>query len=644
MADDSVYPLLVDHAEARLIHRLRDWDDENEDTPERTQKLTIAGTVQLKVSVGDRDLDDTYPVPAIALIFGCAEVGLKIQEKLLSKEWIDGAGAHSREPSVEAQSHVDEGPSQLVNGDVPEETISWKKFRSEALPSYIQIVTFTIPETNLTDDRRKDLEEQFPDVTITVKEAPIFELEKDAASKDDALEANIRKQYPQATVVTAMDLPTGPRALRQIAPVSGDVETQLQDFATFMTDYPPDGTFDVNVRHDQVWGALPFSRKMDIARARAIQVGRYCLMNLQYYYLNLVNLHILARKICYSKLEFATLLQFQFTNFEQEDNLPDINKPVIKAFEHLPVDTPLCRWIAIVFSYVWNTVEDGDYEAFLQKNSGLDPVALCRFLYAVAYVRDPHTKGGNSAVMQQWCSVHDHVAGSAEDKRCMAAERACKSKLMATVNSPNKAHNGSKRPFDGSSGLKQGKKFKHNNGYPHDSRPTSISSAAKEKDMERDGDDTTDDTKYIGKDFADDMSIVSRSHGDADNIPAVPTVGTNDPPRRKRGRPRKKNLVDAASDSNAQLPTGSRMLSGLAAMISSEHLGSLPFNSDFHLSKALDEEDTESTRVSTAERLPRSEEPTSERRTYAKAHPPGFFRQHLPKSQFLTQCGVFKED
>ncbi|KAL5384384.1 hypothetical protein PMIN02_009256 [Paraphaeosphaeria minitans] len=73
-----------------------------------------------------------------------------------------------------------------------------------------------------------------------------------------------------------MDLPTGPRALRQIAPVSGDVETQLQDFATFMTDYPPDGTFDVNVRHDQVWGALPFSRKMDIARARAIQVGRYC--------------------------------------------------------------------------------------------------------------------------------------------------------------------------------------------------------------------------------------------------------------------------------------------------------------------------------------------------------------------------------
>ncbi|KAL5384383.1 hypothetical protein PMIN02_009255 [Paraphaeosphaeria minitans] len=124
MADDSVYPLLVDHAEARLIHRLRDWDDENEDTPERTQKLTIAGTVQLKVSVGDRDLDDTYPVPAIALIFGCAEVGLKIQEKLLSKEWIDGAGAHSREPSVEAQSHVDEGPSQLVNGDVPEETVS----------------------------------------------------------------------------------------------------------------------------------------------------------------------------------------------------------------------------------------------------------------------------------------------------------------------------------------------------------------------------------------------------------------------------------------------------------------------------------------------------------------------------------------
>ncbi|OAG11808.1 uncharacterized protein CC84DRAFT_54969 [Paraphaeosphaeria sporulosa] len=861
MAEDSVHPLLVDDAEARLIHRLRDLDDEDEDTPERTQKLKSAGTVHLKVSVSDREFDDTYPVPATALIFGCAEVGLKIQEKLLSQQWIDGAGAQPHDPLVDAQGHVDEGLSQLVNGDISEETISWGKVRSEVLPSYIQNVTFTIAKTDLTDDRQKELQEKFPGVTITVKEAPtsqplsgpnrsakrlaapdyllekpngvkraIFELDKDATTEDDALEANIRKQYPWATVATAtaINVPIEPRAFRQTAPVVGDIESQLQDFATFMNDYPPDGLFDVNVRHDQIWGTLPFSRKMNIAHARAIQSGHYSetrapatrcgtcqrnnyackvyrqdfiekvastnhinlgegcqhcrllgnkcglppyracfaspparddlgmaeppglgraysgdllseaavtpqasrqvrlairsgieqfppvtnvgndgftsktdmielaqqlgltlaqpdilwtmytswrerstfrnydpgLMNLQYYYVNLVNLHIMARNICYSKLEFATLLQFQFTNLEQEDNLPDINKPVIKAFEHFPADAPLCRWIAIVYSYVWNTVEDGDYEAFLRKNSGLDPVALCKFLYAVAYVRDPHTKGGNSAVLQEWCSVHNHVEGSAEDKQCMTAERACKNRLMATRSSPNKADDGqnkpSKRPFDGRPGRKQDKKFKHNDGYQHDPRPKSRSSAV-EEDMRRDGDDSTDDEDCIGEDFArDSTGIVSRSLGNAGydrqqpNTPARQTVGTNDPPSRKRARPRKNNLVDDVNESSAQALKGSRVHSGLAAMISSEHLDSLPFNSDFDLGKALDDEDTESTRASTAERLPetlqrsiaRSEEPTSERRSArAKAHPPGFFRQNLPKSQFAnTMWGVFKDD
>lgn len=547
--------------------------------------------------------------------------------------------------------------------------ISWDKIRSEVVPSYVQDVTFTIAKSDLTDDRRKELEVRFPGVAITIKEASgfqlisapnrsakrqappdyplekpngvktvVFELDKDATTKDEALETNIRKQYSWATIVKAINVPTALGALRQSAPVVGDVgdvESQLQDFASFMTDYPPDGIFDFNVRHDQIWGALSLSKKINFAHARAIQAGRYsdtrapatrcgnckrnnydcktyrhdfiekvastnhinlgegcqhcrllgnkcglppyrvrsasppagndlgntvpsgvgrgysvdlssevtvttrassqlslanrtsiehspsvsiigkvsfarkpdmielaqqlgltltrpdivwtmytawrergtfrnydsASMNLQYYYLNLVNLYIMARQIRYSELEFATLLQFQFTNFEQEDNLPDINKPVIKAFKHLPADAPMCRWIAIVFSYVWNTVEDGDYEAFLKKNSGLDPVALCKFLYAVAYVRDPHTKGGNQAVLQQWCSVHDHIAGSLEDKRCMNAERACKNGLMATGISSNKVENGqtrlNKRPFDGPSGPKHGKKSKHKSGHQH---------------------------------------------------------------------------------------------------------------------------------------------------------------------------------
>ncbi|KAF2439666.1 hypothetical protein P171DRAFT_127389 [Karstenula rhodostoma CBS 690.94] len=653
MADDegTIYHLLLDKAEANFIHKLRDLDPDGEDpSSERIQKLTDAGTVQLKVSVGDRDLDGTYPVSATALVFGCAEVGLKIQEKLLSQEWIDGAECRSDHHSdaVGMQYHTDEDPSQLVNGKIANETISWDKIRSEVVPSYVQNVTFTIAKSDLMDDRQKELEEQFPGVTIKeasssqslsgpnrsakrqaapdytlekpngVKTA-VFELDKYATTRDEALEANIRKQFPWATIDPAINTPTTPRALRQMAPVVGDVENQLQDFTTFMTDYPPDGMFDVNVRHNQIWSTLPLPTKLNLAHARAIQIGRYSetrvpatrcgnckrnnyackiyrhdfiekvvstnhlslgegcqhcrllglkcdlppyrarsssspvgndmenagppragraysvdlsseatmtlrasrqlsvaknftwknemidlalelgltltrpdilwsiytawrdrgsirnyhasSMNLQYYYINLVNLHIMARSIGNPELEFATLLQFQITNFEQEDNLPDINKAVIKAFEHLPVQADLCRWIAIVFSYVWNTVEDGDYEDFLKKNIGVNKAALCKFLYAVAYVRDPHTEGGNLAVLQEWCTVHDHIANSAEDKYCMNAERACKNKLKATESSPNKADNGqnrlNKRSFEGPSGPRRPKKFKHNDGHQY---------------------------------------------------------------------------------------------------------------------------------------------------------------------------------
>lgn len=178
--------------------------------------------------------------------------------------------------------------------------------RSEIIPSYAQSVTFTIARNELTDDRRNEVEGRFPGVAIAVDEpsssqtvtkpndsakrraAPgsplkkpngvktaIFELDRDEVSKNHALEGDIRKQWPWTTVVMSPNIPTGPRALRQAASSSSDAESHLQEFAFAMADYPPDGMFDVNVRRDETWTALPFSRKTSIAHARAIQVGLY---------------------------------------------------------------------------------------------------------------------------------------------------------------------------------------------------------------------------------------------------------------------------------------------------------------------------------------------------------------------------------
>lgn len=99
---------------------------------------TDAGTVQLKVSVGDRDLDDTYSVPATTLIFGCAEVGLKVQEQLLSQEWSDGAEAQLDDSSnvVDAQGHTDEGPSQLVNRNISNDMVSQEALYKHSLHGF----------------------------------------------------------------------------------------------------------------------------------------------------------------------------------------------------------------------------------------------------------------------------------------------------------------------------------------------------------------------------------------------------------------------------------------------------------------------------------------------------------------------------
>lgn len=149
-------------------------------------------------------------------------------------------------------------------------------------------------------------------------------------------------------------------------------------------------------------------------------------MDIQKYYLDLVDLIIIAQTIDYSALAFAALLRFQATNFEQQEDLPDINLSVIRAFEHLPVQSPLCQWIAILFAFEWSAPEDGDYDEFISKNKGLDPAALSKFLYGVAYVRDDQTEGGNEAVHSRWFNVHYHIVDLERMEQCAREAERCR--------------------------------------------------------------------------------------------------------------------------------------------------------------------------------------------------------------------------
>ncbi|KAF2832536.1 hypothetical protein CC86DRAFT_341125 [Ophiobolus disseminans] len=150
--------------------------------------------------------------------------------------------------------------------------------------------------------------------------------------------------------------------------------------------------------------------------------------NLEHYYSNLVTLYILAFKQGEFDLAYIVLLRFQNTNYSRTGALPGVELAV-RAFEYLPQDSGLCQWLAVLYSFLWGTQNEGEYDQFTTYHSNLDTLALSKLMYAVAYVRDPFTEGHDFAVLLRWCSVHDHAEGSEEQRLCERSQLGLKMDL-----------------------------------------------------------------------------------------------------------------------------------------------------------------------------------------------------------------------
>lgn len=148
-------------------------------------------------------------------------------------------------------------------------------------------------------------------------------------------------------------------------------------------------------------------------------------LNLEHYYSNLVTIYTLALKQGELDLAYIVVLRFQNTSYSYPGKLPS-PKVATEAFKHLPTNTPLCRWFAILYSFRWGTVDNGDYWEFTKTWPGLDPTALSKLLYAVAYIRDHYTKGDNDAVLVRWCDVHDHDDDTWQERQCQEMHSALK--------------------------------------------------------------------------------------------------------------------------------------------------------------------------------------------------------------------------
>ncbi|KAI4702322.1 hypothetical protein J4E81_002685 [Alternaria sp. BMP 2799] len=140
-------------------------------------------------------------------------------------------------------------------------------------------------------------------------------------------------------------------------------------------------------------------------------------LTLDQYYQNLFTLYIVTylRKEYHSA--YTVLLRFQNTNYHETGELPSIEN-VVRAFEYLPTHAPLCRWIVILYSFLWGTQHYGSWDMFMNTHPSVKSRvrAVAKLLFGICYVRDPFTTGGDGAVRQQWCEVHNHSTGTREQE------------------------------------------------------------------------------------------------------------------------------------------------------------------------------------------------------------------------------------
>ena len=422
--------------------------------------------VTLSLKLGGRDIE-AFELNGAQLIQDCASIGAKIARKLLTSEEHDFEQVESpARDDISDKSHK-AAPGLTERALVAtehNESPSWESMKRAIIPQYVQRVSFAVGR-DLRSDDREDLHARFPDVTIIEQTTP----ENCPAGGDGDIENELESQFaadarpdrstqtewnpplldtsittvvevvPSSTLVATTPRPSllsrmsiDEPELRIKGIVSGSVEEVhmltsprrrsnsseilcVADRIGFQISSPP------KVIH-AIWAHWKNNREVkSFAQVRQ-------LVNLQRYYSNLVTLYILAHHKMESDLCFAVLLRIQNTNYAFPGQLPDVQAAVL-AFQYLPEDSDLCRWIAILFAFLWGTQQYQDHGHLLVEFPDLDRDALSKLLFAVAHIRDPFTKGHDTAVLESWCEVHHHREGDNEELKCREVRDSMKSQF-----------------------------------------------------------------------------------------------------------------------------------------------------------------------------------------------------------------------
>jgi hypothetical protein len=116
----------------------------------------------------------------------------------------------------------------------------------------------------------------------------------------------------------------------------------------------------IGLQISPIVGRVIHAMYLTLSKLREVRPYAPRALKLEYYYSNLVTLYILAYRQGEMDLAYIVLLRFQNTNYNRTGSLPGIELAV-QAFEYLPPDSALCQWLAILFSFLWGTQDEGDY-------------------------------------------------------------------------------------------------------------------------------------------------------------------------------------------------------------------------------------------------------------------------------------------
>ncbi|CAI6334196.1 unnamed protein product [Periconia digitata] len=391
------YPLT--RFEISLIERLREQGQQQLSKP--PDDGFASQTLRLSAWKGDHDLG-LYHIDTRKILGECLDAGLKIKHRLFNISVAEQA--HVEDTSI-CKAETEEYQPTFEPAPEPageEEPISWEDIKQDIIPSCVHQVTFTIDD--VTPEVRRHLDLTFPGVIIQNHTTP--ESNNSPETRVSRGTSTTRRLSSEISS-TLSTPPSSQSSLDPHIAASPTTPTTIAESIGLSLQNPE--TIAGIYSHWELKQSVQIFRKETSDVTIDDQLFNY--------YLNIVDLYIIAEHIPSPALQYKLLLAFQTTNQAQREHMPHI-ETAVKAFQYLPATKPLCQWLAIIFAFLWDTSDDGTWSDLRKEYPNMPLEGLAAFLHSVNLVRCSFTTGDDVAVLERWCTVHSHAKGSKEKKAC----------------------------------------------------------------------------------------------------------------------------------------------------------------------------------------------------------------------------------